>query len=639
MSAASSGNRYKALSVEMDEDGVGTPQAQTSPKVSTPELLVCSSDIQGVQSLNGTGSPSADTMEVIGVSALSESAQGEAAQAATQREPHSSPPPQASAGTTDTTMDPFAFTFRSTSADRPDWANATTEDEAAAAAATGSSATPTASSATPKRPHKRKKADRAANDEVDSDAENTTPGTATMAATRAAGTRASSRIAKAGIQPATGEQQVRTGVRRHTTEVPSPSKPATTRPAASKPSGATSSGRARPLLPLQQLINRDLDARQKKEASIKGFLTSMMEGLQEMDGLNALEAETITVLRTLVTATAKTVLAKPDGTVLPTSITTYLDAWDPSRPSPPLPTESAATITAVAKSTAGATPSRTWASTAQASAGQPLKAKLRPLAPLEGFRTQGGAKGDAAKLAAAGGAQDDRTFIRLPKEHPAREEDQYGIRLRLERLFAGQSQAQLSIGRVKKIPSGFSFTPGEKCKAADFKPQFAAIENEFGSDARVEGPCTWKQFCLRGIPSSVCSRGQQQQVTPDNFQALLLHRFPKVQLALPPRIISREDDKNPLWLLAVADGSFADEDGSACPSRFVLMDRDCMLRPYRSNNASKHCSRCLSWHHTAQHCRAPAPVCGHCFICALPHRFFVSSDSTAVSGPRVNRTL
>ncbi|CAD7067500.1 unnamed protein product, partial [Tilletia caries] len=84
----------------------------------------------------------------------------------------------------------------------------------------------------------------------------------------------------------------------------------------------------------------------------------------------------------------------------------------------------------------------------------------RPLAPLEGFRTQGGAKGDAAKIAAAGGAQDDRTFIRLPKEHPLREEDQYEIRLRLERLFKSQKQPQLSIGRVKKVPSGFSFTPG-----------------------------------------------------------------------------------------------------------------------------------------------------------------------------------
>ncbi|CAD6961985.1 unnamed protein product [Tilletia laevis] len=476
-------------------------------------------------------------------------------------------------------MDPFAFTFRSASADRPDWANATTEDEAAAVAATGSSATPTASSTTPRRPHKRKKADRAAKDEVDSDAENTTPSTAMMAATRAAGTRASSRIAKAGIQPATGEQQVRTGVRRHTAEVSSPSKPATTRPAASKPSGATSSGRARPLLPLQQLINRDLDARQKKEASIKGFLTSMMEGLQEMDGLNALEAETITVLRTLVTATAKTVLAKPDGTVLPTSITTFLDAWDPSRPSPPLPTESAPTTTTAAISTAGATPSRTWASTAQASGGQPLKAKLRPLAPLEGFRTQGGAKGDAAKLAAAGGAQDDRTFIRLPKEHPAREEDQYGIRLRLERLFAAQSQAQLSIGRVKKIPSGFSFTPV-------MPPRHSVI-------GLLQGPTATSH--TRHPPSPAPSP---------------LPEGPAC--APPPRIISREDDKNPLWLLAVADGSFADEDGSACPSRFVLMDRDCMLRPYRSNNASKHCSRCLSWHHTAQHCRAPAPMCGHC---------------------------
>ncbi|KAE8229014.1 hypothetical protein CF326_g6028, partial [Tilletia indica] len=32
MSAASSGNRYAALDAEMDEDGVGAPQVQASPK-------------------------------------------------------------------------------------------------------------------------------------------------------------------------------------------------------------------------------------------------------------------------------------------------------------------------------------------------------------------------------------------------------------------------------------------------------------------------------------------------------------------------------------------------------------------------------------------------------------------------------
>ncbi|KAE8190897.1 hypothetical protein CF328_g5844 [Tilletia controversa] len=507
---------HPMLGPEMQDDGVGAQQAQASPQVSTPDLIACSPLDQGVQSMNGAGSSSADATISLGESTLSESAQGIASSDAAQKKPLSPPHPQARIDKTTKTAAPFTFSFGAGSADRPDWATATAGDEATADAAMAE----LASAAT------------RVSDGGDSDADSDTSVAAVGTLARPAGTRASSRIAKAGIHLATGEQQVRTGVRLHTAEVASPAKPNPSRANAPKATAPATASRARPLLPLQQLINRDLDARQKKEASISGFLKAMMGGLQEMDGLNALDEEKIRTLRVLLTANAKTVLAKPDGHPLPASIRAFLEAWDSSRPSPPLPTEPSPAPTTGGAS--GAVPTQTWASTARAGAAQPLRSKARPLAPLEGFRTQGGAKGDAAKIAAAGGAQDDRTFIRLPKEHPLREEDQYETLLRLERLFKSQKQPQLSIGRVKKVPSGFSFTPGVNCTAADFQSQFGAIAEDLGSDAKVEGPCAWKQFCLRGIPKFVISGSQLQRVTASDLQDLLLQRFPAVNSPSSP---------------------------------------------------------------------------------------------------------
>ncbi|CAD6953830.1 unnamed protein product, partial [Tilletia controversa] len=432
MSAASAGNRYAVLSAEMEEDGVGgqpmlgtemqedrvdahpmlgaemqddgvgAQQAQASPQVSTPDLIACSPLDQGVQSFNGAGSSSADATISLGESTLSESVQGTASSDAAQRKPHSPPHPQARTDKTTKTAAPFAFSFGAGSADRPDWATATAEDEADADAAMAELASAaTRVSVGSRRPHKRKKTAPARVDGGDSGADSDTSVAAVGTPARPAGTRASSRIAKAGIHPATGEQQVRTGVRLHTAEVASPAKPNPPRANAPKATAPATASRARPLLPLQQLINRDLDARQKKEASISGFLKAMMGGLQDMDGLNALDEEKIRTLRVLLTATAKTVLAKPDGHPLPAPITAFLEAWDPSRPSPPLPTEpSPAPTTGGASEAAPTAPTQTWASTARAGAAQPLRSKARPLAPLEGFRTQGGAKGDAAKIAA-----------------------------------------------------------------------------------------------------------------------------------------------------------------------------------------------------------------------------------------------
>ncbi|KAE8221863.1 hypothetical protein CF319_g4843 [Tilletia indica] len=221
-------------------------------------------------------------------------------------------------------------------------AAATAAAAAAATAATaGSAVTPLARARANAGSHKRRRVPTDTGDSgIDSETSLMVP------PTRPAGTRSSVRIADAGIQPASGEQQVRTGVRRHTEELQArvgdstaPTSDATRTPSASRT--GTSVSRARPLLPLQQLINRDLDARKKKEAAISGFLTAMMDGGREMDALKILDDERLQVLRTLLTATAKTVLVKPGSTLIPTPITSFLEAWDPSRPCPPLPTQPA----------------------------------------------------------------------------------------------------------------------------------------------------------------------------------------------------------------------------------------------------------------------------------------------------------
>ncbi|CAD6924328.1 unnamed protein product, partial [Tilletia caries] len=103
------------------------------------------------------------------------------------------------------------------------------------------------------------------------------------------------------------------------------------------------------------------------------------------------------------------------------------------------------------------------------------------------------------------------------------------------------------------------------------------------------------------------SGGAPKAVTPHDVQVQVCARFPGIQLAIQPRILTpaRHESPAPLWLLSVAEGEFS-SDGQPCPSRVDIMDRTCTLRPYRANNASKHCGRCLSWHHTTDKCRAAA---------------------------------
>ncbi|KAE8207903.1 hypothetical protein CF319_g9586, partial [Tilletia indica] len=238
----------------------------------------------------------------------------------------------------------------------------------------------------------------------------------------------------------------------------------------------------------------------------------------------------------------------------------------------------------------------------------------RPLKPHEGYRTQGGTKGDAERLAEAGGAQDNRAFIRFGPDHPARNEDPISIRRLLENaLRLTGAPASLTFGRLKKVDSGFSFTPGDQCTQADLEPHYAALAAAVGAE-RIDGPSKHRQVCLRGLPAKIVIGGAARPVEPEDVEFHLQHHFPSLKMAAPPRIITppRNPTPFPLWLITFSEGNFGRDEGEPTPSRVVLMDRDCTIRPYRTSNASKHCARCLSWHHTTTKCRSPAPTCAHC---------------------------
>ncbi|KAK0528634.1 hypothetical protein OC835_004590 [Tilletia horrida] len=628
-------------SARAQDTGTGVPQAQASPKVSYPEnnkFVECDSSVRSALApkLNGAGSPSADTL-----------IPHEADAAFVQREPPSPPTPQGArrqdqerggeAAETGMDVDPAT----APESGNASWADMMTADEDAAVAAAGAATASTDAArtrpATPTEAGKRKEPDGTPRKDRDEEerrmvlhnrrAEAAMPPPSLPSLTVR---RSSSRIAENNIAPASGRQQVVSGVSRIVagTEKPDwasapPSAGATPPPApgtslptpagapSSAPTGKAGPARitpstkpARPFQALDQLIDRNLEARQKREDTVQDFLKGMSTGLQAMDGLNALPAGRISAARTLSTALAKVVLGAADSTALPAEVLAFLDSWDPQRPCPPLPVQPS--------TAAPAFPSSPSPYLSAARAGAPAqKPTQRPLRPEEGYRLQGASRSDVEQLVENGGVKDLRTFVRLPPNSAFRGEDPLSLRQQLEAVAASHTAKKLTFARVKKVNSGFSFTPGPGCSPEDFQLIYTSIQTRFAASA-VEGPCPHTRFCLRGIPAHIISGGQAKVVTPAILQDYLQLRFPTAIFAALPRIISTGDDEFPLWLLTIAGTGLYEHDGNPLSSRFALMDRDCMIRPYRSTNASKHCGKCLSWHHTEHRCRALAAVCAHC---------------------------
>ncbi|KAE8230793.1 hypothetical protein CF326_g4201 [Tilletia indica] len=633
MSLDSSGNRFAALSVDMSEDGTEVPQAQAPSKVSPPDLLVCSSGIKGVQLLNGAGSSSADAMDSIGESTLSESAQGAVSPDAPQRKPQSTPHPQATTGDEDMeteTADAQAAPPAISPSAKLSWADIVQEDLAARDAA--------ANSLKRKKPNDHPQKERVSAPprqladglgcDTDSDTSETpAPGRPqgqklpTLMPSSVFARRASSRIKEKDIQPAQDKQKVVTGVRRIVAlkdgiaQKSSDTNAPTAKRAAST-SKTSAKSVARPIQALERRIQAALTQRDEKEAALRGFFETMTSGLRNIEGINALDNNKVETIGVFLSLAASVAFSKTDSNPVSQEWQTYFANLDLSKPMEPL---SAPEVSQTATTQVPALDASAWPSLGSARKAPPSKGSkpfLKPtqpaLAPLQGYRTQGGTKGDAAKLAADGGVLETRTFIRLADGSPDRDEDPYEIRLRLEKLLSSLGSSA-SIGRVKAIKSGFSFTPGEKCAASEFEQFYQHIQREFGAES-IEGPCKHRQFCLRGLPAKIVSGGVSKTITPQDVHMQVMRRFPSIKLALPPRTITpaRHESPAPLWLLTVAEGSFAADASQPCPSRVDIMDRSCSLRPYRANNASKHCGRCLSWHHTTDKCRSPAPSCAHC---------------------------
>ncbi|KAK0557526.1 hypothetical protein OC844_005563 [Tilletia horrida] len=623
-------------SARAQDAGTGVPQAQASPRVSYPEnskFVACDSPVHSALApkLNGAGSPSADTLSTT-----------EAGATVAHREPPTPPTPQGAhrqdpergGATTEIGMDIDPATAPESG--NASWADMTTDDEEAAAAKMIELTSPGPDRpATPAQTTKRKEPegtprkerDEAARRQALLDAQEMPPPPPPTLSRRR-----SMRIEQAGIAPASGRQQVVSGVSRSAQEGDASSAaqsqqqlpaPATRQPPAPAPTGEalapapTQKEKARPegnILVLQRRIKAGLAQRRQKEEAVASFFEAMTSGLQQIDGVNALEPSQVHAIGILLTTATKVAFASPGQTPLPPKLLDYIKLWDPSKPCPPFPSPVASRPEQ--QGAAGTeTAASSWA--ARAAAPPPPDARRSgtpPLAPYAGYRTQGGAKGDAAKLAASGGLKDNRTFIRVPASSSWAREDPYEIRLHLEQLLRQlDAPASLSIGRVKTVQSGFSFTPGESCSAQDFQAYYLAIQKHFEAHV-VEGPCSHQRFVLRGIPAKLVSGGIAKNVTPELVQQQLAKVCPTAKLALPPRTITpeRAGSPMPLWLLTLDGGSFGSRADSPCPSSIALFDRDCSLRPYRSNNASRHCDRCLSWHHSVHKCRALSPVCARC---------------------------
>ncbi|KAL9933508.1 hypothetical protein V8E36_007684 [Tilletia maclaganii] len=436
-------------------------------------------------------------------------------------------------------------------------------------------------------------------------------------------TRQSSRIAENNIQPASGTQEVRTRVRRGTID---PEEAAAAAKRASRPATPvkepTSIATGMPMEALANSTMQQLQRRQKKEDSVQADFKQAVTGLCELDRMNALEQQRLGGIRTLMTAAATHCLGTSEESAIPPFILEALEAWKNGKPvtsfMPSKENTAPATNTTPGKTSAAASPN--WATVAASKSSQPLATKSHkefpPLRPLEGFCLQGGTKRDVLRLEKEGPVEDQRLFIRIAEDNPIRHEDPYEVRHPVESaLKVANAPDSLKIERVKPIATGFSLTPADAVKAAAFSPYLPTIITLLNA-TRIDKPDEYRRLCLRGLPAFVTSRGQRNKILGEHVQKALTARFPSLVFAETPRIISsgsdQPDSAPPLWLITLSSGSFHAEDGAYIPARLILMDRDFQLRVYHSNNASKHCERCLSWHHSTVKFRAQAPVCGHC---------------------------
>ncbi|KAL9931335.1 hypothetical protein V8E36_009845, partial [Tilletia maclaganii] len=454
-----------------------------------------------------------------------------------------------------------------------------------------------------------------------------TGGTPTEAATRQ-----STRIAENNIQPASGAQEVRHGVRLKTVDPEEAAAAAkrTTRPS-TPPSATNEEGegpapRARPAQVLAALANaatQRLKRRQKKEDGIQSFFKQMAAGLRELDALEALEGERLDVTNTLLSAATLYVLGEDTGRKIPARLLRELKAWCEGKDVPDEPSQGTGAskgTSATGKDKPSGTMASSWASVAKKNGARPTTQQTRPrpvpLQPLDVYRTQGGQKGDVQRLHAEGPVKDERIFIRFEKGSAAAKEDPHAVRLVVEKSLKDQQAPEtLVIERVKSVATGFSLLPGRSNTAQDFHKYLPDIVQKLNA-SHADLPCTFRRVCMRGLPASIWSGGEDRKITCEHLQAALGARFPSLVFAETPRVISTatRPGELPLWLLTLSSGTFGGQDDDFVPSHLMLMDRDCYLRSYRDNNASKHCSRCLSWHHSTVRCRPQAPVCGHCVL-------------------------
>ena len=119
---------------------------------------------------------------------------------------------------------------------------------------------------------------------------------------------------------------------------------------------------------------------------------------------------------------------------------------------------------------------------------------------------------------------------------------------------------------------------------------------------------------LSGVPLALGGKSRTLKITAEMLMQQLKAQFPGIDFAMNPRTITPASNPTPfpLWLLTLGPAGLGLAEDEHTPNCLVLFERDCGLRPYRSSNASKHCGKCLSWHHSTSKCRAPAPVCARC---------------------------
>ncbi|KAE8210832.1 hypothetical protein CF319_g9385 [Tilletia indica] len=227
-----------------------------------------------------------------------------------------------------------------------------------------------------------------------------------------------------------------------------------------------------------------------------------------------------------------------------------------------------------------------------------------------------GASASAFDVASRGGIKDKRVFVLLPEAHPARSEDYWTVRDRINQMFL-ELGSDSHVASVDVVKTGLALTPRRRSSADELMQHADDLKRLFdATDVTPRIPAIIR--VITGVPVFISSNetGTDTMITTDHpFLEHEIKMALDAPLVCPPRRMCKPDDlanhkTTSVWV--AIDGAYPD---AARPRSIRLMQKRCALRPFthtsRSPPSSPPCENCWQFGHSIDNCTHDSR-CQHC---------------------------